>query len=123
MALSLVAATPANRARTIKWLNGDRPAVIARGPTTPRRAIDLGLRYRPEVMFLLSDNITGHGRYAIDGDELVSTIESLKSKYRAKTSIHTIQYLYEDPTQTLERIAKANGGNHGFIDPSYVGLR
>lgn len=116
-------ASEALKQKTITWLDLSNQQIIPRGESTPVRALEVALRYRPDLIYILSDNITGHGRYAVDSDELLSMIERTAKQHRADPVIHTIQYLYDDPMETLRKIAERHRGVYRFVDPSYVGLK
>ena len=79
------------------------------GLSNPVKAITRAIQYQPEVIFLLSDNITGQGRYEVDQKQLLAQIEHANS--RSRTVINTIQFLYPDHLAryglkpTLEEIA------------------
>jgi hypothetical protein len=95
--------------------------IIPRGSTDPVAAIKLAMRYKPELVFILSDNITGKGRYEVDRSELLKLLE--ESNKDKKIKINTIQFLYPDPLKTLETISKEHGGIHKFITESDLGLK
>ena len=86
--------------------------------TDPRAAIRLAQSYEPELIFLLSDNILGHGRHEIDQDELLAMFR----EQNPKTSVNTIQFLSPDPTNTMRDIAKQHNGTPKFITLSDLGL-
>jgi hypothetical protein len=96
--------------------------IVPGGSSNPKRALEEALRLRPDLMFVLSDNITGKGQYAIDQEELLDLIEKAKGSRNADTMINTIQFLYPDPLGTLKKIADAHGGRYKFVDASIVGL-
>lgn len=121
--LGLQPASPQLKDQTIAWMDLSQQNIIPRGESTPEKALQVALRYRPDLIYILSDNITGHGRYSINADELLALIDRTKQQYDAAPAINTIQYLYEDPSQTMEKIAEQHGGIYKFIDPSFVGLQ
>lgn len=116
-------ADAATKRRVIEWL--DKPGnIIPRGQTNPLKAIRLVLKYKPQVIFLLSDNITGRGRYEVDQLMLLSELKSAVGK----TRISTFQFIYPDPLKsmgrqgTLELIAEQTGGIYKFLDKRELGL-
>jgi hypothetical protein len=119
-------ATATNVRDTIAWMRPDQHNVVASGPTTPLPAIRQALRYRPDLMYILSDNITGYGQWFVEPDQLVSEIRQLDRDNR--TVISTIQFLERDPLAatgqpaTLERIADMTGGTYTFISRRYLNL-
>lgn len=91
-------------------------AVRPRGSSNPVKALQMAIAYRPDAIVLLSDNITGSGRYSVALDDLLATIERTKKQRAAEnTRIHTVQFLRPDPQQALRRIAEATGGGHRFV--------
>ena len=112
------------KARRSAWLN--EGPVIPSGQANPTEAIRLGLSYKPQAIFLLSDDITGSGRHGIDQRRLLAAIEAANT---ANTVIHTIQYIYPDPLEryglkpTLQFIAERTGGDYKFVDARELGLR
>lgn len=113
------------RRRVIQWI--DQPGhVVPRGGTNPLLAIQYVLKYRPQVLFLLSDDITGQGRYKVEQRRLLAEIDRANT---GGTRISTIQFIYRDPLAevpgrrgTLELIAERTGGSYKFLDASELGL-
>ncbi len=104
--------------RIMQWLGDDRN-VQTGGSGNPLAAIRLVLRYKPQVLFILSDNFTGKGRFEIDQDRMLAEIEKINT---AKTKISTIQFIYHDQLEsipgkrgTLEMIAERTGGYYKFL--------
>jgi len=90
--------------------------VQPRGSSNPTKALQLAIAYRPDAIVLLSDNITGTGRYAVELSDLLTDIErTRKARGAANTRIHTVQFLRPDPQQALQRIAQVTGGSHRFV--------
>jgi len=81
----------------------------------------LAMRYQPELVFLLSDNVTGRGRYEVDRDSLLDVFERLNRHQR--TTVNTIQFIHPDPLNTLRDIANRHGGEYKYITASDLGLR
>ena len=102
--------------------------VVPQGLLYLRRAFNLD----PEVVYLVSTDITGAGAYEIDRDELFSLLDELNpadSNDRRRAIIRCIQLLEEDSLETLREIARRHGtGNDGsdngfaFIDRKSLGL-
>jgi hypothetical protein len=109
--------------RVSDWISLENGNITPRGSSNPQKAIEIGLGYRPDLMYILSDNITGAGPYAIEQSALLERIEQVKRQRGARTKINTIQFLYPDPLNTLEMIAEQHGGRYRFVDASVVGLR
>jgi len=118
-------ATPKNKAKVIEWIDPSSGNVTPMLPGNPVPALRLALKYRPELVFILSDNITGSGRYEIDQRHLLNEVEKAN---RARTAINTIQFLYPDKLEeyglkpTLEMIATRNGGEYRFVDARELGI-
>lgn len=114
-----------NKQRVIKWIDLSSGNITPKGLSNPVKALRLALRYKPQLLFILSDNITGEGRYEVDQ---VALIESITRENRGDTKINTIQFLYPDPlerynlTPTLELISQNTGGIYKFIDGRELGI-
>jgi len=78
--------------------SSDLGAIIPRGQTNPLKAIRLILKYKPQVLFILSDNITGKGKYELDQEALLAEIARANG---SGTRISTIQYIYSDPLDAI----------------------
>jgi hypothetical protein len=102
--------------------------IIPQGRSNPMEAIDRALAYQPDVIFLLSENITGSGQFEIDRDDLLRLLDQRnpidRKTGRRRTQINCIQFLDPDPLGTLERIAAEHGGPNGykFLDRAELGL-
>jgi hypothetical protein len=119
-------ATAQNKQAVINWIDPTAGNVVPTGKTNPMAAIRQALTYRPQLLFLLSDNITGGGIYELDQRLLVSEI---KKANRDNTKINTIQFLVADPLAsvpgmrgTLQLIAEETGGIFKFVDARELGL-
>lgn len=119
-------ATLENKQRVIRWIDGDSGNISPRGLSNPVKALRLALRYKPELLFILSDNITGQGRYEVDQQRLIADVER---ENKGGTKINTIQFLYRDPLEkyglkpTLEVISERSGGIYKFLDDRELGIR
>jgi len=117
-------ATGANKQRVNQWL--DAGNVVPMGQSSPVRSLRLALQYRPQLLFLLSDNITGEGRYEVDQRHLLAEIQQAN---RAGTKINTIQFLYQDKLvdygmlPTMEMISRQSGGVYKFLDGRELGIQ
>lgn len=115
----LKTANAENKKRTIEWIDPSAGNVIPGGGTNPVKALKLALKYSPQLMFLLSDNITGRDRFEVDQRRLLADIERANT---AGTKINTIQFLYPDPLAskglkgTLELISSRSGGVYKYLD-------
>ena len=115
-----------HKQQAVSWINLSSGNVVPRGRSKPIVAIEAALNYKPEAIFLLSDNITGQGQFEINQERLLASI--LKAN-TVKTRINTIQFLYPDPLMsiglqpTLEVISKETGGKYKFIDGHELGIQ
>jgi hypothetical protein len=122
----LVAATADGRNRALSWI---RDNVIPNQGTNPLVAIEAALRLDPDVIFLLSQNITGYGRFEIDQQRLFDLLDQLDpadpDSGRRSTIINCVQFLDADPLGTMQRIAERYGGPNGykFLDRDEWGLK
>ena len=114
-----------HKRNALAWVDLDSGNVVPKGRSEPIVAIKAALRYKPEAIFLLSDNITGQGQFETDQKHLLSAV--LKAN-TFKTRINTIQFLYPDPLvsiglkPTLEVISSETGGKYKFIDGHELGI-
>ena len=121
-------ATPRAIDEAVGWM-GDR---TPRGRSDPSVALRRAFNLDPEVVYLVSTDITGAGAYEIDRDELFSLLDELNpadSNDRRRAIIRCIQLLEEDSLETLREIARRHGAvNDGsdngfaFIDRKSLGL-
>jgi len=97
------------------------------GKSNPVVAIRTAMKLQPDVIYLLSENITGSGRYEVPPDELIAQLEKLNPvdprNGRRRVQINCIQYLTKDSLGTMQRIAEIHGGDDGytFIERGRVG--
>ena len=111
--------------RVIRWIDDDSGHVTPKGLSNPIKALRQALRYRPQLLFILSDNITGQGRYEVDQRRLLADIQRENT---TGTKINTIQFLYRDKleryglTPTLQLIAERSGGIYKFLDGRELGI-
>ena len=115
----------AEKLRTIQWIDKN---IIPAGTSNPLRAIEKALSFDPDVIFLLSENITGGGQWEIDQRDLLELLDRLNPvdprSGRRKTTINCIQFLDPDPLDTLKKIAEIHGGPRGykFLNRKELGL-
>ena len=117
----------AHKKSVSEWIDPDSHNIEPGGKSNPVKAIRLAMRYKPELIYLLSDNITGagSGKYEIDQRRLLVEIRRANT---AKTKINTIQFLYPDPLKdaglqgTMELIAEQSGGVYKFVDAAELNL-
>ena len=121
----LVAATPQARMAALNWIDDH---VIPAGRSNPLAAIEKALGFDPDVIFLLSENITGSGEFEIDQRDLLDLLDKLNptiddAGHRA-TQINCVQFLDPDPLETLRKIAERHGGPNGykFLGRAELGL-
>lgn len=123
---SLVSANARNISKAMNWVNTSGK-VIPSGGSNPIRAMKKAMALHPDVIYLLSENITGAGRYEVPAAELLESLDALNPidsrNGRRRVQINCIAYLTQDPLQTMQRIAEIHGGNDGytFIERGRVG--
>ena len=105
----------------ITWMDSSRGNVIPLGSGDASKALEQALQYKPQLLYLLSDNITGEGIYEKDQRRL---LKSIAESNKTGTKINTIQFIYPDklPQGTLELIAKGTGGEYKFLDARELGI-
>lgn len=121
----LTPARPDEIDRQLAWI---RANVIPEGRSNPLAALEEAVGLEPDVVFVLSENITGSGEFEIDAEALLQRLEVINpvdpSTGRRRVTINCIQFLDPDPRDTLRRIAEAHGGPGGykFLDRAELGL-
>ena len=121
----LTPATADAKIEALEWIDDH---IIPAGRSSPVAAIEMALGLEPDVIFLLSENITGSGQFEIDQQDLLALLEKLNpvdaATGRRLTQINCVQFLYPDPLQTLEKIAERHGGPRGykFLDAQELGI-
>jgi hypothetical protein len=119
-------ASPEIKRQVITWIDRDAGNITPMGLSNPVKALQLALKYQPQLLFILSDNITGQGRYEVDQRRLLAEIESANKQ---GTKINTIQFLYPDPLTrvgmkgTLELISERSGGEFKYLDAGELGIQ
>jgi hypothetical protein len=114
----------------MRWI---RESVVPSGRSNPVEAIERALDLKPQVVFLLSSNITGSGRYEVDLDALMARLDKLNPANpvdgRRPAVINCIQFLDPDPLDALRSIATTHGtqsdsasGAYRFLGRSELGL-
>ena len=86
------------------WLDGFSAHVSITGSGNPVAAIELALSQRPELVFLLSDNITGQGRYEMDQRRLLERVAAANRRNAGPgAAINTLQFVHRDPPRHSAR--------------------
>jgi hypothetical protein len=123
----LVSATAQNRSAALEWIKSN---VVPAGGTNPLVAIEKALKLNPDVIFLLSQDITGYGQFEVDQQDLMKLLDSLNPRdpetgSRA-TQINCIQFVSEDRLKAMQAIAREHGGRGGgaykFLSSEELGL-
>ncbi|MFM7807923.1 MAG: hypothetical protein ACKPEA_08315, partial [Planctomycetota bacterium] len=112
---ALQPATPEALADAVKWID---TRMIPTGRSNPLAAMEAAMKLKPEIVFLLSADITGAGEYEISERQLLDALDRLNPK-DAETGIRPVriqcvQFLDPDPAGTLERLATEHGGADGY---------
>lgn len=111
----LVPGTAAEKSRSLEWIEDN---VIPAGLSDPIPAFEAAFAMNPDVIFVLSANITGTGIYEVDQRDLLARLEELNPAKpptgRRPTQINCIQFLDPDPLDTLRVIANRHGGADGY---------
>ena len=112
---ALQPATPERLADAMRWIDAK---MIPTGRSNPIAAIEAAIALKPEIIFLLSADITGAGEYEISERSLLDALERLNPRDattgRRPIRIQCVQFLDPDPVGTLERVAKDHGGADGY---------
>jgi len=114
-------ATPDNVRAAIEWFAPQSGHITPHGRTEPDQALQRAFGYQPDLIYLLSDNITGSLDKGLDPDQLLAFI---REHNRSGARINTIQYIYPDPRAdlglqpTLEMVAEQSGGSYIMVAES-----
>ena len=102
--------------------------MIPAGRSNPLSAMEAAMRLKPEIIFLLSADITGAGEYEISERQLLESLDGINppdpETGRRAVRIQCVQFLDPDPAGTLQRIATEHGGADGYryLGRSELGL-
>ena len=122
-------ATPAAVDSVVAWMRDVNP----KDRSDPSQALKDAFGLDPQVVYLVSTDITGTGNYEVDRDQLFQLLEKLNPRRgdgRRDTLIRCIQLLDEDRLGTLREIARRHGtdpdneddSGFAFIGRSALGL-
>jgi hypothetical protein len=122
-------ATPAAVDSVVAWMRDANP----KDRSDPSKALREAFSLDPQVVYLVSTDITGTGNYEVDRDQLFALLEKLnprRSDGRRDTLVRCIQLLDEDRLGTLREIARRHGvdpdgddeSGFAFIGRSALGL-
>jgi len=121
----LVSANTKNIKKAMQWIQyGDN--VVPTGRSNPTKAIARALQMKPDLVYVLSENIRGAGQYEVSPEQLLASLDSMNPvdsrNGRRRVRINCIEFLTTDPANTMRRIAENHGGIDGytFIDRSKV---
>ncbi|MFN0132097.1 MAG: hypothetical protein ACKVW3_06150 [Phycisphaerales bacterium] len=108
----LVPASPANKAHLARWIKSVRPA----GKSDPLAGLTRGLAFRPDAIFFLSRSIPrsaggAEGVWGLGTQALLDRLDTLNPRRsdRRPVAIKAIQFIEEDPTGTMQAIARDHG--------------
>ncbi len=114
---SVVPASASNISKAMVWVSTSGK-VIPFGGSNPIKALKVAMKLKPDVIYLLSENITGAGRYEVPVDALLASIDKINPvdsrNGLRRVQINCIQYLTQDPMQTMQKIADIHGGDDGY---------
>ena len=118
-------ATPDAVREAIAWA---RSTVRPAGRSNPVAALEQALALHPDLVFLLSTDITGSGDFEISREDLLARVDRLNpadSDGVRRTRIQCVQFLDPDPLDTLRTLAEQHGGGTGFrfVSREELGLK
>ncbi len=112
---ALQPATPERLAEAVQWID---TKMIPTGRSNPIVAIEAAMTLKPEILFLLSADITGAGDFEISERTLMEALDRMNPRdpltNKRPVRVQCVQFLDPDPTGTLERLAKEHGGADGY---------
>ncbi len=116
---ALQPATPERLSEAMQWVDAK---VMPTGRSNPIAALEAAMALKPEIVFLLSADITGAGEYELSEKALLDAVDRLNPRDpatgRRAVRIECVQFLDPDPVGTLERLAREHGGADGY---TYLG--
>ena len=121
----LVSATVKNIQKAMQWIQASSN-VIPTGRSNPTNAISRAMGLKPDLIYLLSENIRGAGEYEVSPEQLLASLDAMNPldtrNGRRRVRINCIEFLTSDPENTMRRIAENHGGLDGytFIDRGKV---
>lgn len=125
-ASELIVGSGPEKLRVLEWIDRN---VHPKGSSNPLAALRYALDQKPDVIFVLSENITGSGQHEIDQRDLMAMLDELNPVIdekvgRRRTQINCIQFREKDPLDTLRLIAERHGGVSGykFVSAQELGL-
>ena len=104
-------ATPTAVDAVVEWMRDANP----KDQSDPSKALKEAFSLDPQVVYLVSTDITGTGNYEVDREQLFTLLEKLNPRRgdgRRDTLVRCIQLLDEDRLGTLREIARRHG-----VDP------
>ncbi len=110
---SMLAATPGNKRKASQFVK----SMYGFGKTEHMKPLEIALRMKPDVIFLLTD---GERKDDLMRDQL----EKLKRLNERNTQINVIQFCYkEQDGGSLVELAEQHGGKHIFFNIAKLGPR
>ena len=102
---SLIDVNASSKARAVRYLR----SLVATGGTSPEKALETGIKLRPDVVFFLTDadeELTSH---------TLATIRSLRTQYKVR-QICVVEFgkASEPRKQTFRQLAGENNGTYVF---------
>ncbi len=110
-------ATPAAVDSVVGWMR----ETVPKDRSDPSKALREAFSLDPQVVYLVSTDITGTGNYEVDRQQLFSLLDKLnpvRGDGRRDTLIRCIQLLDEDRLGTLREIARRHGTDPDSDDES-----
>jgi hypothetical protein len=112
---ALQPATPERLSEAVQWID---TKMIPAGRSNPLAALEAAMVLKPEIIFLLSADITGAGDYEISEKTLMEALDRMNPRdpatHNRPVRIQCVQFLDPDPSGTLERLAREHGGADGY---------
>lgn len=112
-----------SKTKVFNWIDSGR--VIPQGGNNAVKAIQSAMSYNPQLIYILSDDITGQGIYEVDQRTFVQDVVKAN---KSGTKINAIQFLRADPLvaygkkPTLKEISDKTGGIYKYLDGKELGI-
>ena len=101
------------RQRAKAWINPSAGRIVPGGRCNPGEALRMAAAYRPDLIWIFADTITGDAAKQMDRQSLFALMQELDPS--ATMQINATQFFYKDPENTLRELTQAHRGDYRFL--------